>query len=44
LAKSAVDKKIIDKLDVQTGISLSEGIQQKAFALAVRRFGIAANI
>jgi Zn-dependent peptidase ImmA (M78 family)/transcriptional regulator with XRE-family HTH domain len=41
LAKSAIDAKLIDKLDVQAGMSLSESLQPKSFSLAERRFRVA---
>lgn len=37
LSKIAVEKKLIDDLDVQAGISLSRELQPKAFDLAARR-------
>jgi Zn-dependent peptidase ImmA (M78 family) len=41
LAKLAIDKKIIDSVDVQAGLSLSEGLQTRAFDLAARRMEVA---
>lgn len=41
LAKRAVDKKIVDSLDVQRGLGLSEGLQADAFSLASRRMEVA---
>jgi Zn-dependent peptidase ImmA (M78 family)/transcriptional regulator with XRE-family HTH domain len=41
LAKCAVDRKYIDKADVQAGIGLSASLQEKAFVLAARRFEVA---
>jgi Zn-dependent peptidase ImmA (M78 family) len=41
LAKKAIDKKIVDQIDVQEGLSLSISVQPKALALAERRFNIA---
>ncbi|KIZ41431.1 hypothetical protein OO17_15105 [Rhodopseudomonas palustris] len=38
LAKIAIDEKIVDSLDVQSGMKLSESLQESAFALASRRF------
>jgi Zn-dependent peptidase ImmA (M78 family) len=41
LAKKAIDQKIVDRIDVQEGLSLSISVQPKALALAERRFHIA---
>lgn len=38
LAKWAVEARMVDSLDVEAGMGLSEGLQPKAFALAERRF------
>lgn len=43
LAGLALRQKLIDKVDVQTGIGLTASIQEKAFALAARRFEAAAT-
>ena len=40
-AKTALDAKIIDRIDIQEGLSLSPQVQPKALSLAERRFGIA---
>jgi Zn-dependent peptidase ImmA (M78 family) len=37
VAALGVRQKIVDSIDVQRGLNLSEGIQEKAFSLAVRR-------
>jgi Zn-dependent peptidase ImmA (M78 family)/transcriptional regulator with XRE-family HTH domain len=37
LAKLAVDQKMIDRLDVHSGLGLSESLQESAFSLASRR-------
>lgn len=37
LAKLAVEQRMIDSLDVQAGLGLSEGLQGRAFDLAARR-------
>jgi hypothetical protein len=41
VAKKAIDRRIIDRFDVEDGLSLSSSLQRKAFALAERRFEIA---
>jgi Zn-dependent peptidase ImmA (M78 family) len=41
LAATAVQKKLIDSLDVQAGIGLTESLQDQAFSLVLRRFEIA---
>lgn len=41
LAKRAVDEKIVDAFDVADGLGLSRTLQERAFALAVRRFEVA---
>lgn len=43
LAKLAVDQNLIDSLDVQGGMHLSESLQESAFTLAARRFLAAVN-
>jgi hypothetical protein len=40
-AKAAIDRKIIDQVDVVAGISLSRTLQEKAFSLASRRMDVA---
>lgn len=41
LAMVAKDAKLIDALDIERGLGLSEGIQSEAFALAARRVRVA---
>ena len=41
LAKRAVDKRLIDSFDVVEGLGLSHTLQERAFALAARRFDLA---
>jgi hypothetical protein len=43
LAKLAVERKFIDRADVQSGIGLAASLQDRAFALAARRFEVAAG-
>ncbi|WP_249135129.1 ImmA/IrrE family metallo-endopeptidase [Bradyrhizobium sp. AUGA SZCCT0222] len=43
LAKLAVEKKFIDRVDVQAGIGLAMSLQDRAFDLAARRFEVAAG-
>lgn len=42
-AKLAVDQKLIDFADVISGISISRGLQERAFALAARRMEVAVS-
>jgi Zn-dependent peptidase ImmA (M78 family)/transcriptional regulator with XRE-family HTH domain len=41
LSKLAIERRLIDSLDVQAGLSLSEGLQESAFSLVARRFDVA---
>jgi len=41
LSSQAVQLRLIDGVDVQTSLSLSEGLQEKAFSLVTRRFDAA---
>lgn len=43
VAKIAVNKKVIDRVDVQVGIGLAMSLQDRAFDLAARRFDVAAG-
>jgi Zn-dependent peptidase ImmA (M78 family) len=43
VAKLAVENKIIDSADVQSGVGLTASLQEKAFSLAARRFEAAVS-